>query len=289
MKPKRRSKRRSKRRLKRIPKRIPKRKQSPKKKINPKAKSWYPKSANYVLSAHGGYSAKFKFKIPSNVKIIFYAKKGSELDINNVIQTRICENPNKTSYTLSQGYSVKIHDNISNRKMTDYYFTSDRVYFTFKGQTTDEILEAMKMTLLNFLGFNPQYIGKITRQTKWKANIRLNKVYPKPFYTIKKRIKLVNFLGMVGLTVVDFLHLNPHWSKKLYMVDKSKVYIPKGVKLKVTKKKLFYSGLVKCSNNRVLYNIDTMGPIWLSQLIDRIWKPNQMFIIHAVVCRTKIN
>ena len=238
-----------------------------------------------MLSAHGGYSSQLKLRIPKNVKIIFYTKKGNVCSIwNNEVQTRICENPNKKSYTYGGGRYVDVHDNISNEWMNDYYFSSDLVYFTLQGQTTRDILKNMQLTFLNFLGFNPQYRKKISLNTKWKAGVRLNKVYTQSFYKTKEKEKLHNILGLLGLKKKQFLKVNP-FLPLMYRTG----YIPKGVKLNVPDKNLFYSGLVKCSNNRVIYNLDTMGPIWLSTLLARIWKPNKQFIIHAVVCRTKMN
>ena len=275
-------------------------------KLNSRAKEWYPKglniranefslkSQNYVLSAHGGYLPKNRLRLPANVKIIFYTQKGNTCGIwNNEIQTRICKNPNKKSYIYSRGRYIDRKEEATNKWIQDYYFASDRVYFTKYGETTHDILKNMHISYLHFLDLNPQYIKKIKLTTRWKANIRLNKIYSNQFYTTKKKEILANILNKKNLSVNKFCKLNYHNPKQIKARIKKfgadNIEINKGTLLHVSIKNVFYSGLVKCSDNRVVYNIDTMGPISLSQLLSRIWKPDKKFIIHAVVCRSRIN
>ena len=262
--------------------------------LNPRARSFSPKSQNYVLSAHGGYLSNRKIYIPKNVKIIFFIKEGSPLGLwGNEIQTRVCENPNKESYIYSRGKYLRRKEAVTNQWINDYYFQSDRVYFTLENQTTRNILKSMNITFLHFLDLNPQYIKKIKLDTKWKAGIRLNRTYSSQFYTTKKDEVLTNILNQKNQSVNKFCNLNYYNADEvkaeIKKVGVDNMIIPKGARLLVMTKSHFYSGLVKCSNNRVIYNIDTMGPISLSQLIKRIWKPDEKFVIHAITCRSKIH
>ena len=264
--------------------------------LNPRAKSFSPKSQNYVLSAHGGYISNQKIYIPKNVKIIFFVKEGSPLKLwSNEIQTRVCENPNKESYIYSRGRRLCRKEAFTNQWINDYYFQSDLVYFTLENQTTRNILKSMNITFLHFLDLNPQYMRKIKLNTKWKAGVRLNRTYSSPFYITEKDEVLTNILNQKNQSLNKFCQLNYYNADEVKAEIKKmgvdNIIIPKGTRLFVATSadEHFYSGLVKCSNNRVIYNIDTMGPISLSQLIKKIWKPNEKFVIHTITCRTKIH
>jgi len=221
--------------------------------LNHSALSFYPKKLNYVLSGHAGYLSKEFFKVPANVKIIFYIKKNHKLNISKSIQTYICNNPNKKSYNddavRCDPSHVTRHDIYTNQIINDYIIMGDH-----RISTTHDFL---------------------TRNLSIKSGDILYIISQKPDGWRPSWAKRAG-LG--------------RWTYIQQIKSGDRGYIPTRY---LTSKPEFYSGLVSCDTNRgVLYSIDTLGQIRLSKLVklvQKLGKPKEKYIIHALVCRSKYN